>query len=68
MLREDIIQRLKEEKYFEDLNKKLDKQAYRMKKDELFRRMQIEKNEKAFHECLCKVTKFCKKKSMVYYY
>jgi len=29
-----------------------------MKKDELCRRMQIEKNEKDFQECLCKVTRF----------
>ncbi|CAL8125771.1 unnamed protein product [Orchesella dallaii] len=34
--------------------KKLDKSNYKMKKDEMFTRMQIEKNEKDFQDCLCR--------------
>ncbi|XP_035701543.1 meiosis-specific nuclear structural protein 1 [Folsomia candida] len=55
LLKREIIRKLKEEKFYEDLNKRLDKSEYRVRKDQLFTRMQIEKNEKEYQDCLCKV-------------
>jgi hypothetical protein len=55
LLQREILQRLKEEKFYDTRNRKWEKSEYQMRKDHLFRRMQIEKNEKAYQDCLCKV-------------
>jgi len=54
LIREEIRQKLKEENFYDNLMKKLDKCAYRMKKDELMRRIQVENTERNYQECMCR--------------
>ncbi len=60
VLRREIERYLKDFNYMDMRNKLLDKSVYRMKKDQLFNRMQIEKNEKDYQDCLCRVSTYIK--------
>jgi len=51
----EIIKKFKEDKFLNRLLGRLDKSTYNMKRNHLFRRLQTEKNEKAYQDCLCKV-------------
>jgi hypothetical protein len=56
-LQEEVLKQMAERKAWQEASKKWEKADYRMKKDQLFRRFQVEKEERMLQQCLCKVRK-----------
>ena len=54
-LKREIMARLEEEQFWERRNRKWNQSEYTVRKNQLFRRMQMEKNEKEYQDCLCRV-------------
>lgn len=55
LLQKEIARKILEDERLRELNRKRDVSVYHMKKNQMFYRMQQEKNEKEYQECLCRV-------------